>query len=219
MVLAFTLFIGATGFAIFLLRASLTQQEVEIQSDILLERIMQHLSVTVTKQLFVLNTTIEQPYYTLALSDTALPLRVVSVQGIPLSASQRETTLTVARGEGTSIYILSSIGLVPLPSTPLLPAQPGTGTFGAPREETLLSQQAIETLAHTYGASYPLVQQTLALPPGITFTFRVMNETGVIGEGVQQPPRGVSVQSSTQRRAFLYTDGRETFVNVEVRVW
>lgn len=220
MVLAFVLFIGAAGFAVFLLRASLTQQEADIQSDILLERIIQQLSTSVTKQLFVVNVTLVEPYYTLTLpSNPSLPLRVVSLQGIPIQAAQQGTTLTIAREGGTSIYLLSSAGLTPLPSNVLLPTQPGTGTFGAEREEQMVSEQAAHLLAQQYVSSYPSLQQSLALPFGITFSFRITNGTGTLAEGVQQPPRGVNVQASTQRRALLHTDGREAFVTVEVRAW
>jgi hypothetical protein len=219
MVFAFLLFIGAAGFAVFLLRTVLIQQEIDIQSDLLLERIMQQLSAPVTKQLFVLNVSIATPYYALPAPVSSVPVRVLSLEGTPLRASHQGTLLIVERGAGTSLYLISSEELDRLPSDNLLPLQPGTGTYGAPREEQLLTERQIEAFAQTYLTSYASLTQTLALPPTITFSFIVANETGVIGKGAQEPPRGVSVQSSRQRRAFIYKDGREAFVSIEVRVW
>src|SRR3989344_1592899 len=226
-ILAFVLFAGAVGFALYFLSPSRPDRLVESTTDYLFREIEQNTSVGLLKYPVAINSSlVGTENYTVAvkIEDVFVEKKVLAINlsGARLEAKREGDLFYVnsvdawAGSRFFDLYLLEDV--VESSDVDVVDEQTDYYSLGVSDSADVISENALNLLKEYYSNNYIELKKEFNIPNRVNFGFNVSFDSGGSVYTSKNIPEGIEVFSSNRAFTFLRTNYKIESGEINVKV-
>ncbi len=225
-ILAFVLFIGFLGFALFFFSPFNNDRVLDSTLYYADDAIAANLTSVIPVYAVVIDPSISDQIITISLSNPANEnIRVENNEGARVDGQHNLNRVTINTGSNTgtqryyTIFINNEFNEAAFMPPGAVQVPNNRYTISSYDERAMVSERNVLSLRTTYDNDYTTLKDQFNLPGRVDFGFELVFDDGTRITAERQLPQGVDVVVQRSRVEVLRTNGAMEFADLLVKVW